>query len=108
MNLLEGIRVGRNKLKVNMLQFVDDALFFCKRSTNDLVVIKSILRCFKLASRLKINFHKSKLGDVGLEEDELLRSSNMLNCELMNVPFKYLGICMGKSYKEAIWGACNE
>ena len=95
MNLLEGIRVGRNKLNVNMLQFADDTLFFCKPSSNDLVDIKSILRCFELASGLKINFHKSKLGGVGVGEDELLRSSNILNYGLMNVPFKYLGVCVG-------------
>ena len=95
MNLLEGIRVGRNKLNVNMLQFADDTLFFGKPSSNDIVVIKSILRCFELASDLKINFHKSKVGGVGVGEDELLRSSNILNCGLTNVQFKYLGVCVG-------------
>jgi len=78
-----------------MLQFSYDTLFFCKPSSNDLVVIKSILRCFELASSLKINFHKSKLGGVGVREDEFLRSSNILNYGLMNVPFKYLAVYVG-------------
>ena len=93
--MLEGISVGRNETKVNMLQFADDTLFFCKPSLNNVGVIKSILRFFELASRLRINFHKGKLGGVGVGDDELKRSVFILNCGLINVPFKYLGICVG-------------
>ena len=59
------------------------------------MIIKSILRYFELALGLKINFHKSKLGGVRIKEDELQISANILNHGLMNVPFKYLGICVG-------------
>ena len=45
-NMLEGISVGRNETKVNILQFADDTLFFCKPCLNNVGVIKSILRFF--------------------------------------------------------------
>ena len=35
-----------------MLQFADDTLFICKAQTNNIVLIKSIL---------KINFHETKI-----------------------------------------------
>jgi len=92
MNLLEGVRVGRNKFKVNMLQFADDTFFFCKLGINDLMVIKSIHIFFEHVSRLRINFHKNKLGGVRVGEDELLSGSNILNCGLISILFKYLGI----------------
>jgi len=42
----------------------NDTLFICKINVKNIVVIKSILRCFKLASRLKVNLHKSRVwGD---------------------------------------------
>jgi len=55
MNLLEGIRVGRNEL--NMLQFVHNILFLCNLGINDLVVIKSNMRCYELSLGIMINFH---------------------------------------------------
>jgi len=35
------------------------------------LVIKSILRCFELASGLKVNFFKSKIGGVGISQSQL-------------------------------------
>jgi len=35
------------------------------------VVIKSILRCFELASGLRVNFHTNRLGDVGIVKNKL-------------------------------------
>jgi len=58
--LLEGIKVGKKQIPINMLQFADDTIFVCSPKPQNIVVIKSILRCFEIASRLKVNFHKRK------------------------------------------------
>ena len=102
--LLEGISVGTKQIKVNMLQFADNTLFFCKPGVKNIVAIKSILRCYEIASGLKVNFHKSELGGIGIAEDELKRSSIILNCGVIKVPFKYLEICVGGNpRKKQFW-----
>lgn len=51
-----------------------------------------MLRCFELASGLKVNFHKSKLTSVAVDQGNLSRLASMLNCKLMTILFVYLGI----------------
>jgi len=48
--LLEGIRVGKKQIPTNILQFAEDIIFVYSPETQNIVVIKSILRCFELAS----------------------------------------------------------
>ena len=43
---VESVEVGRNKVKVNMLQYADDTLFFCKATAKSVFCLKSILTCF--------------------------------------------------------------
>jgi len=42
-DLVENVEVGTNKVKVNMLQYADDTLFFCKASTKSIFSLKAIL-----------------------------------------------------------------
>ncbi|KAH1253957.1 hypothetical protein GmHk_04G010500 [Glycine max] len=77
-NLLERAYVGGGgeNLKVSLLQYVDDTIFFQRNSMKDIVALKTILRCFELVSRLKVNFFKSSSGginvDVGVDARKLL------------------------------------
>jgi len=93
--LFKGIKVGRKEISITMLQFADDTLFFCKETTQNVMVLKSILRCFELASGLKVNFHKSRLAGIGVQPTTIHRYSTLLNCGTMKVPFTYLGILVG-------------
>ena len=63
------------------------------------MVIRSILRCFEIASGLKVNFHKSKIGSIGIHLRKVERFSTILNCNIMKVPFKYLGIPVGANHR---------
>jgi len=47
-----------------MLQFADDNLFFCEANIKSMFNLKVILYCFELASGLKVNFSKCRLGGV--------------------------------------------
>ena len=69
--------------------------FFVMQSTQNIVTIKSILRGFELTSGLRINFHKSYIGVLGIGRDEFIMFSIALNCRQMSIPFKYLGITVG-------------
>lgn len=46
-------------MKVNILQFVNDIIFFRKVIKKNIKVIKKMLRCYELVLRLKVNYHKS-------------------------------------------------
>jgi len=59
------------------------------------MVIKSILRCFELVYGLRVNYHKSMTGAIGIPKLEVDILSRILNCSYMKIPFKYLGMPIG-------------
>ncbi|GJU90796.1 retrotransposon protein, putative, ty1-copia subclass [Tanacetum coccineum] len=65
-NIFHGIQVGKDKIHVSHLQFADDALIIGDWSCTNAKNLSRILTCFHLASRLKVNFNKSKLYGVGV------------------------------------------
>ena len=94
-NLLSGIKMGREEVELCILQFADDTLFLCEESHRNVVTMKAILRGFELASGLKINFHKSKIAGVNVNRNAMRCYAKTLNCAHMGIPFKYLGIEVG-------------
>ena len=90
--MLDSIEIGERKTKVSMLQFADGTLFFSKANLQSLLVVKATLMCFELASRLKVNYSKSKAGGEGISFNHLLRFVSVLNCDVMKAHFTYLGI----------------
>jgi len=63
--LFENVEIRGRSIKVNMLQYAHDTLFFCKAKKRSVFFIKAILNCFELASCLKVNIQKSNVGRVG-------------------------------------------
>ena len=61
---LKSLEVGRKKVRVNMLQYADDTLFFCEENIKSVFIIKVILSCFELVSSLKVNFLENIIGGV--------------------------------------------
>lgn len=57
-------------------------LVFCDAEDVRLMNVKGILKCFLVILDLKINFSKSKLVGVRLEEGRLLDLANILGCKL--------------------------
>ena len=41
--LIDSLEVGKDKVKVNMLQYADDTLFFCEANIKSVFSIKAIL-----------------------------------------------------------------
>jgi len=108
-NLIDSLEVERAKVKVNMLQYVDDTLFFCEANTKSVFNIKAILLCFELASVLKVNFLKSRIGGTGLDQCSLQRFAAILNCKVMVTPFVYLGLPVGGCHKcDVFWNGVLE
>jgi len=96
--------VGRSEIECCMLQFADDTLFMCEDSYANIFTIKFILRCYELASGLKINFHKSNLTGIKVERNSLQTYARTLNCNMMRIPFKYLRLeVWGNPRRKQFW-----
>ena len=83
--------VLRNKVAVDLLQYADDMLFIGVACLSNMVAIKAMMRCFEMASDLKVNFNKSFFVGIGVEFEVLERWANVLNYRWMTIPFTYLG-----------------
>jgi hypothetical protein len=57
--------------------------------------MKSLLRGFELVSGLKINFFKSSLIGINVDDGFMSMACNFLNCSEGRVPFNYLGLPVG-------------
>jgi len=78
--LIDSLEIGREKVKVNMLQYADDTLFFCEANVKSVFNIKATLNWFELSSGLKVNFMKSKIGGLGVEQIMMQGFAAILNC----------------------------
>jgi len=108
-DMLQSVEVGTRRVKVNMLHYADDTLFFCKDSIQNIMVIKSLLFCFEMASGLKVNFPKSILGGMGITQSQMSMHASMLNCVIKNTPFTYLGMEVGGNHRRVrLWGIIIE
>ncbi|GKV09632.1 hypothetical protein SLEP1_g21103 [Rubroshorea leprosula] len=100
----KGVRVGNEGVMVSHLQFADDTVFFGEASEDNISAVKAIMRTFELASGLKINFGKSHLMGVGVEERWLTEMAYRLHCKEEELPFKYLGIPVGgNNRRKSMW-----
>jgi hypothetical protein len=71
---------------------------------DNLWTIKTILRSFEMVSGLKVNFFKSKLYGINIEENFLRASSSFLHCAVESIPFRFLGIPVGANpRRRATW-----
>ncbi|GJZ65953.1 hypothetical protein Tco_0622649 [Tanacetum coccineum] len=55
-----------------------------------------ILRCFELASGLKVNIDKSRVMGVGVPTSEVISMASSIGCTHDSLPFCYLGLPVGK------------
>ncbi|KAJ9544053.1 hypothetical protein OSB04_023760 [Centaurea solstitialis] len=90
-----GLSLPNNGPSISHLLFVDDVMFVGYWSLSNAVNFTRILRCFHLASGLKVNYSKSKVIGVGVHDDEVTIASALLKCEKAKLPFTYLGITVG-------------
>jgi hypothetical protein len=88
--LLLGIEVGRG-LQITHMQFADDSLFFIPNDVQSLLNTKRTLRWFCKCCSLRVNFHKSFLVGINVDEAYTVGLSNLLFCKFDSLPFKYLG-----------------
>ena len=96
-NIFEGVEVGHNKIDISHLQFVDDALIMGKWSLENVKNLCRILRCFQMASGLKVNFIKSKFFGIGVNNLEVQNFVSTLKLQSSTLPCTYLGLPIGQT-----------
>nr|GEW43091.1 RNA-directed DNA polymerase, eukaryota, reverse transcriptase zinc-binding domain protein [Tanacetum cinerariifolium] len=72
-------------------------LFIGEWNNNNIQTLLSILRCFYLASCLKINLHKSKLMKIGVSSNVVAAAVSLIGCSILTAPFNYLGVKVGSN-----------
>ncbi|GKD04019.1 RNA-directed DNA polymerase, eukaryota, reverse transcriptase zinc-binding domain protein [Tanacetum coccineum] len=95
-NLFKGISLN-DSVTLSHFFFADDAVFVGEWDLSNIRTIINVLKCFNMASGLKINLHKSKLMGIGVDQDEINQAASLVGCSTLTTPFKYLGIQVGSN-----------
>jgi len=78
-----------------VIQYEDDTLIIMECCVTQLEILKEILNIFTLATGLKVNFNKSLMVPINLEEEKLDLLAASFNCAKGSLPFTYLGLPLG-------------
>ena len=108
--LVQGDDFGGVGINISHLQFTDDTILFLKPKVEYLINVKKIMRCFKLASGLKINFHKSNIVRISKNKEVVDHSwAAVLRCKDGALLLSYLCLPLGsKLWSKAFWKALVE
>lgn len=104
LRIIKGVVVGGRGVNISHLQFADDIIIFCEAKWAKIVAMRRSLRCFEVVSGLKINFHKSLICGVGIEDGVVEEFAAKLNCLSHKLPIKYLGLPLGANpSRKQVW-----
>lgn len=84
--------LARRPLQHKISLYADDVALFLRLAAGDINLILQILQLFGDASGLVTNMQKSNVLPIQCENEHLALIQNLLPCELMSFPCKYLGL----------------
>ncbi|KAF5793118.1 putative RNA-directed DNA polymerase [Helianthus annuus] len=93
--IYKGLKVANTGPTISHLLYADDALFVGEWTEENFHNLARMLRCFHLSSGLKVNFSKSQLYGVGVNDVDITRMATILDCKRGSFPFTYLGLPVG-------------
>jgi hypothetical protein len=88
---LSSFKSSENSEGVISLQYVDDTLFL-SHDYASASHLKWLMVCFEQLSGMRINYHKSGLVAINLDDDETNNYAKIFCCKVGSFPFKYLGV----------------
>ncbi|XP_050225835.1 uncharacterized protein LOC126675263 [Mercurialis annua] len=104
LGLIDGIHVDGYAEPISILQFADDTLLFVPKDMEMIRNLLRILRCFELVSGLEINYQKSSIIGINVEDVSMVAASSILNCKIEKLPITYLGLPLSlKPIKAKHW-----
>ncbi|GJT25798.1 putative RNA-directed DNA polymerase, eukaryota, reverse transcriptase zinc-binding domain protein [Tanacetum coccineum] len=92
--LFRGVEVGKDKIDVLHFQFADDAFIMGEWSKQNIKNLSRIHTCFYLASGLKVNFSKSEIFGVGVNNKELNTIATSIGYQPCQFPCTYLVLAL--------------
>nr|KAJ0193757.1 hypothetical protein LSAT_V11C800390710 [Lactuca sativa] len=94
-SLYSGISLPNNGPSIYHLFYADDVLFVGDWSISNFKNLSRTLKCFHVVSGLNVNFHKSKVYGIGIDNYDVVSCANIMGCEVANLPFVYLSVPVG-------------
>nr|KAJ0222698.1 hypothetical protein LSAT_V11C200080000 [Lactuca sativa] len=94
-DFLHGVKIPNDGSSILHLFYTDDDALFVGDWTSSNFANLARIKCFHAASGLKVNFHKSKVFDIGVSSNEVSSCARIIECEAASFPFKYLGVPVG-------------
>jgi len=96
LNLFTGYSIGvHNAIVLSHLQFADDKLLLGTKSWVNVRALRAILALFEVMYGLKVNYHKSMVVGINVDESWLREAASVLSCKIGKIPFIYLGLSIG-------------
>ncbi|GKA15791.1 RNA-directed DNA polymerase, eukaryota [Tanacetum coccineum] len=98
-----GIQINETT-NISHLFYADDAVFIGEWSDSNMENIVKILKCFFLASGLKINIQKSQVLGVGVPRTRVIQAASKIGCAVLKSPFRYLSVMVGdRMSRKSAW-----
>jgi hypothetical protein len=93
-NHIKGIGCDLRPRGVICLQYADDTILFSDCNTEFATILKMVLTCFEQVSGMQINYNKSELIPLCLEELDISVLADIFGCTIGTLPIKYIGITL--------------
>lgn len=80
-----------------VIQYANDTILIMKVEESQLVLLMETLLKIEQPSGLKVNYHKSCLVPINVEQNKISEMANTFGCIVGYFPFTYLELPMGKT-----------
>lgn len=95
MNYHYHIHILKHCYDYPIVQYADDTLIIMPACPLQVTAMKNILENYAQSTGLKINFHKSSLIPINLNNQSAQNMADLVGCKVATMPFTYLGLPLG-------------
>jgi hypothetical protein len=85
-----------------VIQYADDTLIIMEGCARQLIFLKSLLQTYATSSGLKVNYSKSMMVPINIDDQKMELLANTLGCSLGSMPFTYLGLPLGTTKPKVV------
>lgn len=85
-----------------ILQYADDTLIIMEACPSHMLHLRNLLMDFSNSTGLKVNFSKSMLVPINLNDNNTTSLAQFFGCRVGSLPFTYLGLPLGLTKPKVI------
>ena len=78
-----------------IVQYADDTILVMHAEVQQVLRLKDALKSFSESTGLDINYHKSSMIPINLDEATIAEMATAFGCQVGKLPFTYLGLPVG-------------